>query len=725
MSLENTRDIGTAKIVMVGAGGGGTSYNAGTGIDITNNTIHNTECGARSGIIDSISSSRAHTQITLATNETFKPYETLILHSATSGTADILRIQYASAASSVYDFNFYDRDGATAKTVSLEDGKTIIVMLDQTGHKAIVLSEIVSEVPLSIAHGGTGNIYGYIRTGKKAGTSFYAGATIEGYDNTNEGAYAHAEGQDNTIASTAQASHVEGYYNTVSGQNGHAEGQRNQASNTNAHAEGYYTVASGEASHAEGGIEIIGTDRYPNTASGKYSHAEGGGNTASGNYSHVEGRRNLASAYTAHAEGASTTANNDSAHAEGEHTLSSSTASHAEGSHSTASGVGAHSEGSYYTDFDTGNIVGNTASAEGSHAEGIGTSASGTASHSEGYGTSASGNYSHASGGSTTAGYAYQTVVGKINDNKSSTLFEVGNGTGANARSNAFEVYSDGKISCDNGSSKFQFTQNNGSDGYYDASGVFHAFGGSGNTVSKTRYQISSSSWSSSANADGFYTLTATLNPAIGSSPDVYIAGNADGTQPTDTEKGQFAYVKRCKVNGSTLTLYASSKPSSTFYIWVEGVNGTGSGDIVGNVIQPNGESSGGGVSLSDFTAIPIYNNRATRVSGGYYVEGNKVFIQETVDVKSGLFTGSSELWSSIFNIPQNFPIPIRTAIPLKAELWVGNFMVGQSTVVYDSSARIKKYSSDDTYIEVRFPADIIPTPSDLHLTILGEYYYQ
>lgn len=111
-------------------------------------------------------------------------------------------------------------------------------------------------------------------------------------------------------------------------------------------------------------------------------------------------------------------------------------------------------------------------------------------------------------------------------------------------------------------------------------------------SVSKTRYSVASTAWSSSANADGYYTATVSLSPSIGSSPDVYIAGSTDGTQPTDTEKGQFAYVKRCKVNGSTLTLYASSKPSSTFYIWVEGVNGTGSGDIVGNVIQPNGVSS-------------------------------------------------------------------------------------------------------------------------------------
>lgn len=138
--------------------------------------------------------------------------------------------------------------------------------------------------------------------------------------------------------------------------------------------------------------------------------------------------------------------------------------------------------------------------------------------------------------------------------------------------------------------------------------------GGSGNTISKTRYQISSSSWSSSPNADGYYTLTVSLNPAIGSSPDVYVAGSADGTQPTDTEKGQFAYVKRCKVNGTTLTLYASSKPSSTFYIWVEGVNGTGSGDIVGNVIQPNGAVSPYRLSTSEAV-----------FTGRYWTDGKRI----------------------------------------------------------------------------------------------------
>lgn len=336
-------------------------------------------------------------------------------------------------------------------------------------------------------------------------------------------------------------------------------------------------IRTGQKANTTMGISAT-AEGANNTTSGAYSHAEGHSNTASGNYSHVEGRLSTASAYTAHAEGANTIASNDSAHSEGEHTLASSTASHAEGFRSTASGIGAHSEGSAYVDFDTGNYVGNTASGEGAHAEGMGTTASGTASHTEGYGTTASGNYSHASGGSTTAGYAYQTVVGKINDNKSSTLFEVGNGTGANARSNAFEVYSDGKTSWDNGSSKFQFTQNNGSDGYYDASGTFHAFGsgGGGSTMSKTRYTISSSSWSASANASGYYTYSVTLNPTLSTSfcPNVSLSGSGDSTIWTDTQKSQYDLIDHYDNTATnTLVLYAKTKPTSTFYIYVEGVN--------------------------------------------------------------------------------------------------------------------------------------------------------
>lgn len=99
--------------------------------------------------------------------------------------------------------------------------------------------------------------------------------------------------------------------------------------------------------------------------------------------------------------------------------------------------------------------IGTRATAEGistkatgnySHSEGESTTASGYASHSEGSETTASGSCSHAGGDRTIAAYAYQTAIGICNDNKSRTLFEVGNGSDTSDRSNAFEVYDNGDI---------------------------------------------------------------------------------------------------------------------------------------------------------------------------------------------------------------------------------------------------------------------------------------
>ena len=90
-------------------------------------------------------------------------------------------------------------------------------------------------------------------------------------------------------------------------------------------------------------------------------------------------------------------------------------------------------------------FAGSKASGKYSHAEGYGVCATGLASHAEGYYTIASETGSHAGGYYTKAKSSYQTTVGKYNDNKNNTLFEVGNGTADNARSNAFEVYSDGR----------------------------------------------------------------------------------------------------------------------------------------------------------------------------------------------------------------------------------------------------------------------------------------
>lgn len=142
---------------------------------------------------------------------------------------------------------------------------------------------------------------------------------------------------------------------------------------------------------------------------------------------------------------ANTTVGNHS-FAEGINCTASGNTSHAEGEETTASGgQGAHAEG-----------TSSTASGNMSHAEGNTTTASGTAAHSEGMVTQAIGKYTHAGGYYNQANYDYQTVIGKNNSNKTTTLFEVGNGSSyASAdRSNAFEVYSDGSLSTDNGTTK-------------------------------------------------------------------------------------------------------------------------------------------------------------------------------------------------------------------------------------------------------------------------------
>ena len=219
-------------------------------------------------------------------------------------------------------------------------------------------------------------------------------------------------------------------------------------------------------------VGYIQTGRAGNTTIGAGATIEGGENEASGEVSHAEGSYNVASGNNSHAEGHQTTASYLFAHAEGYSTTASEQAAHAEGRNTTASGEASHAEGS-----------GTTASSTGAHAEGVSTTASGNYSHAGGATSVASGSWSFAHGVKATAGYDAQSVFGNRNNNKSNTLFEVGNGrwdvdTSSEIYSNAFEVYRDGKASWDNGLTKFQFTAQNGEKGYIDESGTFNAFGG-------------------------------------------------------------------------------------------------------------------------------------------------------------------------------------------------------------------------------------------------------
>lgn len=243
--------------------------------------------------------------------------------------------------------------------------------------------------------------------------------------------FAHAEGE--TTKAIGRGSHAEGYGGEAHGFHSHAEGVNTKTTTSGAHAEGIETVAGDTwenwvATNPDTTSIDLGAFEYPahaegykSQATGYGSHAEGGNTQSKGRYAHAEGDCCEAIGYNAHAEGYYTVAKGIGSHTEGGETISAGNFSHAEG---------------YKTQANKDN----------SHAEGALTQADGSYAHAEGLGTMAVGEASHAGGFNTVANYDYQTVVGKNNENKENTLFEVGNGKDTDNHSNAFEVYNDGLV---------------------------------------------------------------------------------------------------------------------------------------------------------------------------------------------------------------------------------------------------------------------------------------
>lgn len=101
------------------------------------------------------------------------------------------------------------------------------------------------------------------------------------------------------------------------------------------------------------------------------------------------------------------------------------------------------------------------------------------------------------------------------------------------------------------------------------------ASGGSGGaSMSKQRYTVSYSSWSSSQSG-GYYTYNLALSTSLNVNypPNVYIAGSGDTTEPTITGAAMFSLLSKCNLSASNnLVLYAKVKPTWTFYIYVEGL---------------------------------------------------------------------------------------------------------------------------------------------------------
>ena len=242
-----------------------------------------------------------------------------------------------------------------------------------------------------------------------------------------------------------------------------SNGNKTIAKGEESHAEGYQSVTLGDGSHAEGNETVA----YGNT-----SHSEGILTQAMGNESHAEGNQTISYAQWGHTEGVKTIVKDNYLVVDSGDTPSpiptptpepatpeekdalNGVGAHAEGHSNFTLGLGAHAEG-----------VNNKGYGRFSHTEG-GENQSGEIiirktengkdyytpnqdkqyQHAEGYQTIAKGTASHTGGLGTIANYDFQTVVGKYNDNKVDTLFEVGKGTDDEHRSNALEVLADGRV---------------------------------------------------------------------------------------------------------------------------------------------------------------------------------------------------------------------------------------------------------------------------------------
>ena len=300
----------------------------------------------------------------------------------------------------------------------------------------ITVRHINEDISSAVAAAGDNPAFtGYMSLNRAENSATGQKSVALGDANIASGTASMAEGLNSTAS--GNYAHAEGRGTTASGVSAHAEGTTSTASGDYSHAEGYGTTASGAYSHSEGNnSQSIGqyshTEGY-STARSDYSHAEGDHTEVQANSyaAHAEGYTTSARAYAAHAEGSQTIASGQYSHSEGIQTTASANGSHAEGGNTTASGAQSHAEGS-----------GTIASGGQTHAEGSGTTASGQYSHAEGVSTTASGTGSHAEGGGTIAASNIQHVQGQYNieDNQNTYLDIVGNGSSANARSNAYTL---------------------------------------------------------------------------------------------------------------------------------------------------------------------------------------------------------------------------------------------------------------------------------------------
>lgn len=183
-------------------------------------------------------------------------------------------------------------------------------------------------------------------------------------------------------------------------------------------------------------VGTVDEKQWDKDSIGLYSFSSGYDTKSIGIYSTSTGFQTNANGYAACSMGHGTTAI-------GTNSTSMGFQTNAIGSNATSMGNNTIASGSTSTSMGFNTI----ASGGASTSMGMNTTASGGLSTSMGWSTIANGLASSSQGYCTTANSDYSLVIGKFNDTTNTgRLFEVGNGTGYSARSNALTVLANGNV---------------------------------------------------------------------------------------------------------------------------------------------------------------------------------------------------------------------------------------------------------------------------------------
>lgn len=265
-------------------------------------------------------------------------------------------------------------------------------------------------------------------------------AMATGAGTSAEGAAALSGGTGTKAIGDASFSH--GNATQAKGNYAAAFGSSTQANGVNSVAMGDRSVANAASSKVEGINNIANDSAYVAPTPG----GGGGGSVEPtppstfnveehyGEGSHVEGAYNSAYGFASHAEGLKVSARGHYSHAEGTSTISEGESSHAEGEYTTASGMNSHTQGKW-----------TKAVGDNSTAVGISTTATGNNSFAGGNNSESVKNGSFVHGFGLKSNQENQAVFGVYNAPYNATLLVVGNGQRDNYRTNAFEVYQDGR----------------------------------------------------------------------------------------------------------------------------------------------------------------------------------------------------------------------------------------------------------------------------------------